>query len=73
MKVKIILDTKSAAARLVEIAAGLDEDVHLTDGSHMRVSAKSLLGTLYAQFDFNEIYLETENEHYYEFKDFIAE
>jgi len=73
MRVKINIDTDSAAARLVGIATKLNEKVVLTDGAHMRVSAKSLLGALYAQFDFNEIWLETENEHYFEFKDFIAE
>ena len=73
MKVKINLDTQTAAARLVELAMGLDEKVYLTDGADIRVSAKSLLGTLYASFDFNEIWLETENEHYYIFKDYIVE
>ena len=73
MKVKIILDTHSAAARLVELASGLSENIYLTDGANMCVSAKSLLGAMYASFDFNEVWLETENDRYYVFKDFIAE
>ena len=39
----------------------------------MRVSAKSLLGAMYAAFDFSEIWLETENDNYFVFQDFIAE
>ena len=72
MRIKINLDTQSAATRLVELALDLNEPVYLTDGAHIRVSAKSMLGTLYARFDFTEIWLETENEHYYLFRDFIA-
>ena len=72
MKVKINIDTQTAAARLVALAMSLDENVYLTDGADMRVSAKSLLGTLYASFDFNEVWLETENEHYFTFKDYIV-
>lgn len=73
MKVKIRLDTQTEARNLVGIATSLKEKVHLTDGAEMRVSAKSLIGTLYATFDFSEIWLETENEHYFLFKDFIVE
>lgn len=73
MRVKINIDTQTAAARLVALAMSLDEKVYLTDGADIRVSAKSLLGTLYASFDFNEVWLETENEHYFTFKDYIVE
>lgn len=73
MRLKINIDTHSAAAALVALAESIKEDVFLTDGARMRVSAKSLLGTLCAKFDFNEIWLETENDHYYLFKDFVVE
>lgn len=75
MKVRINLDTKTSAAKLVEIAStlGEKEQAFLTDGNNMRVSAKSLLGAVCAQFDFNEIWLETENDHFFLFKDFIVE
>ena len=72
MKLKINLDTQSAATRLVGLASGLNEPVYLTDGAHIRVSAKSVLGTLYARFDFTEIWLETEGDHYFLFKEFEA-
>lgn len=73
MKVKINIDTGSAAARLVSLAESLEEDVYLTDGADMRVTAKSLLFAMCVRFDFNEIWLETENDHYFIFKDFIVE
>jgi hypothetical protein len=74
MKTKIILDTEHAAIRLVDLASRLDYPVNLTDGAGMCVSAKSLLGALYAKFDFTSIWLETEApDAYYVFKDFIAE
>jgi hypothetical protein len=72
MKLKINLDTQSAATRLVGLASGLGEPVYLTDGAHIRVSAKSMLGTLYARFDFTEIWLETEGDHYFLLKEFEA-
>ena len=73
MRVRINLDTDTAAARLVALAETLQEPVYLIDGSHMCVSAKSLLGALCAKFDFNEIWLECEGEHYFLFKEFIVE
>lgn len=73
MRIKINLDTDSAAVRLVGLATTLNEKVLLTDGAGMVVAAKSLLGTTYAKFEFTEIWLETENDHYMLFKDFIVE
>ena len=73
MRIKINLDTQSAATRLVELASDLNEPVYLTDGAHIRVSAKSLLGATYAAFDFSEIWLESKQDHYTLFKDFVAE
>ena len=73
MRIKIRLDTQTEVYDLVGLATGLSESVYLTDGANVRVSAKSILGTMYAKFDFTEIWLETENEHYFLFKDFIVE
>ena len=73
MKVKVNIDTGHAAARFVGLATSLTDPVYLTDGAGMRVSAKSLLGALYAAFDFTEVSLETEGDHYFKFKDFIVE
>ena len=73
MKLKIRLDTDSSAVKLVGLASQLNEKVTLTDGNGMVVAAKSLLGTMYAKFEFAEIWLETEKEHNFMFKDFAVE
>ena len=73
MKLKIRLDTDSLAVKLVVFVSLLNDKATLTDGNGMVVAAKSLLGTMYAKFEFNEIWLETENEHYFMFKDFVVE
>lgn len=73
MKLKIRIDTDSDAVKLVGIASQLNENITLTDGNGLCVSAKSLLGTMYVRFEFNEIWLETENEHFFDFKDFMVE
>lgn len=73
MRLKIRLETDSDAVKLVDIASALNENITLTDGNGLCVSAKSLLGTMYVRFEFNEIWLETENEHFFDFKDFVVE
>ena len=73
MKRKINLDTEKAAIKFVNMATSLEKPVYLTDGSNVRVSAKSLLGVLYATFDFTEIWLETEDTYYLVFKEFFAD
>lgn len=73
MRMKIRLDTANDAAKLVTIAEQISEALFLTDGSGMKVSAKSLLGALCATFDFREIYLECDNNYYFYFKDFEVE
>jgi hypothetical protein len=73
MKLKIRIETDSDAVKLVGIASRLKENITLTDGNGLCVSAKSLLGTMYVRFEFSEIWLETENEHYFAFKDFVVE
>lgn len=70
MRMKIRLDTANDAAKLVTIAEQIPEEIHLTDGRGMRVSAKSLLGALCAAFDFTEIYLESDNNFYFYFRNF---
>jgi 5-methyltetrahydrofolate--homocysteine methyltransferase len=57
---------------ILSVATGIEEQVYLTDGANICVSAKSLLGTTYARFDFSEIWLETKGDHYFLFKEFEA-
>lgn len=71
MKYKIDLTKQEQARKLVEIASRQAKPIYLTDGSNMRVSANSLLGALYATFDFTEVWLESEADYYFAFKEFI--
>ena len=73
MKSKIRLETQSDILKLVGIATSIGTPVYLTDNNDIRVSAKSMLGTTYAKFEFSEIWLECDGEHYFAFRDFIVE
>ena len=73
MRIKIRLDTDSSLQGLVDTCEKLDERCTLTDGNGLTVNAKSILGAMYAKFEFANIWLETENEHYYLFKDIMEE
>lgn len=71
MKIKIHLDTYTDIKRLVEIATGFpDEKITVTDGNGLRANAKSYLGVISAT-EYSELWLETENEHYHDFRDFM--
>ena len=55
MRQEIRLDTITDVQRFNQIVSKIDEDVILEDGNGIRVSAKSMLGTLYA-LEFRHIY-----------------
>ena len=69
MRMKIRLDTFTDAQALANIANKYEESITIHDGNGMRVNAKSVLGNIYAT-EFNELWLESENDHWYDFKDF---
>lgn len=72
MKIKIRLDTFQEAVRLSTIASEYQENITITDGNGLRATAKSLLGALSAM-EYNDLWLETENDHYAAFCDFVRE
>ena len=72
MKIKIRLDTIKDAQRLADIAQDLSDEITITDNSGLRVSAKSVLGVIYA-LEFNELWLESSDDHYFAFMDFVTE
>ena len=73
MRIKINLITNSDIAKLVAAASNIEDRIILTDNNGMTVNAKSLLGAAYAKFEFAEIWLESDRDHYLAFKDFMAE
>jgi hypothetical protein len=71
MKVQIRLDTMRDVQDFVRIATKMEGEVHITDGAGLKVSAKSLLGALYAM-EFEELWCESENDIYRNIEDFIV-
>ena len=58
-RIKVNLDTRSQLETFVKLCEKQNFDVFLTDGSkEFRVSAKSTLGCILAQIEWNEIYCE---------------
>lgn len=70
MRAKIRLDTGNDAKRFVDIATKSKGKVYITDGEHLKVSAKSLLGALYAM-EFDHLWCESEEDIYHAIEDFI--
>ena len=70
MRVRIRIDTGADARQFVDIATKATKPVFITDGDGLKVSAKSLLGTLYA-LEFDELWCESEEDIYHAIEDFI--
>jgi len=70
MKAQIRLDTMSDVHRFVNIATKQKGSVYITDDNGLKVSAKSLLGALYA-LEFDELWCEAENDIYTAIADFV--
>ena len=70
MKAKIRLDTMSDVQAFVRIASLQHGNVYITDDNGLKVSAKSLLGALYA-LEFDELWCESDNDIYHAIENFI--
>ena len=70
MKVQIRLDTLRDVQNFVNIATRMRSNVYITDNAGLKVSAKSLLGALYAM-EFEELWCESEEDIYRNIQDFI--
>jgi hypothetical protein len=63
MRAKINLDTMKDINKFVSICAEVSVPVYITDGAGLKVSAKSLLGVVYAM-EFEEIWCECDEDIY---------
>ena len=75
MKARIRLETITDIGNFVLAVATAttpDEQVYVTDGNRMCVSAKSFLGLVHAR-EFSKIYVESDRDIYTRIKDFIVE
>jgi hypothetical protein len=71
MKAKIRLDTMKDINQFVAACAAVSAVVHVTDGGGLKVSAKSILGVMYAM-EFNEIWCECEQDIYGKIERFVV-
>ena len=69
---KIHLDTGADVTRFNRLASHMSGKVTLVSGNK-RINAKSLLGVTLAKMTWNEIWVESDNDCYFEFRDFMAE
>ena len=70
-KYKIVLDTVTAVNKFVGIANSIPNAViTVTDNNGLRVSAKSIMGMLYA-LEFEELWCESDEEIYEKIKEFV--
>lgn len=72
MKMRIILDTYHSAVALATIAGKLNSQITITDGNGLRANAKSVIGVLSAM-EYSELWLESDDDHYFTFKQFSME
>ena len=71
MKVQIRLDTLHDVQDFVRIATAMHGNIFITDGNGLKVSAKSLLGAVYAM-EFDELWCESDEDIYRNISDFIV-
>ena len=69
---KINLDTSADVAEFVRTVCKINGDVHILSGSK-RLNAKSIFGVLYAKVAWNDIYVESNKDCWWELRRFIEE
>jgi len=72
MKVKIRLDTLSDIRGFIESVDGIADEVRLTDGNNLTVSAKSLLGVMYTM-EWREVYCTCNRDIYGYIEKYVSE
>ena len=64
MKVKITLDKMSDVTEFVNAVSGVPHEIFLSDGKRQQVCAKSQLGAILAEIEWDEMYCEGEVDIY---------
>lgn len=67
---QVELNTTVDILEFVRIASKCPYDISLVSGKH-RLNAKSFLGVTLAKLSWNEVYMESEHDCYFEFEKFI--
>jgi hypothetical protein len=72
MRAEVNIDTLSKINTFVAICSRLNDTIHLVDGKDYRVSAKSLMGAV-ATMDWNQVFVECDEDIRLYIRDFIVE
>ena len=67
---RVKLSSISDVARFVRIASSVPYEVTLVNGKH-RLNAKSYLGVILAKASWDEIYIESDVDCYFDFENYI--
>ena len=71
---RVEIDTMEDVKKLVSISTKLQGKITLQSGNKFAVNAKSLLGVILAKkLNWDDLLLVMDNDHYYEFEQFIKE
>lgn len=70
MKVKLQLETMSDISKFVQLCSQVEENVSVTDSMGHCVSAKSLLGMIYAM-EWTDVWCECERDIHFIIKEFV--
>ena len=71
MRVRINLDTMNDVKKFVNLCSGIEESIYITDNAGLCVSAKSILGAMYA-LEFDELWCECDKDIYRRIEDFVV-
>lgn len=69
---KVVLDTASDVSEFVKIATKCEGKLAVVSGNK-RINAKSILGLHFARIAWNELWLESDHDCFFEFRRFIAD
>ena len=70
MKARIRLETFSDIRKFVKVATRVKGRVYVTDGAGLKANAKSLLNMI-PTLKYEELWCESENDIYFEIRDFL--
>ena len=69
---RVSLDTAASITEFVRVASGVKGKVSIVSGDK-RINAKSILGVLYAKVAWDDIFVESETDIWWEIRKFIEE
>jgi len=69
---KVCLDTAVSVTEFVRVVSGIKGNISIVSGDK-RINAKSVLGVLYARVAWDDVYVESDSDIWWEIRKFIEE